>query len=48
MISAQRGTGRHGHAYDVRRLGAAQVGELPLELAEVADDVLRGRLPLLE
>ena len=48
LISAQRGTGRHGHGHDVRRLGAAQVRELPLEPAEVADDVLRGRLPLLE
>ena len=48
MISAQRGTGRYGHAHDMRRLGPAQVRELPLELAEVADDVLRGCLPLLE
>ena len=39
LISAQRGTGRHGYAHDVRRLGPAQVRELPLELAEVADDL---------
>ena len=41
LISAQRGTGRHGYAHDVRRLGAAQVGELPLELGGAADIVLR-------
>ena len=48
LISAQRGTGRHGHGHDMRRLGPAQVRELPLKLAEVADDVLRCRLPLLK